>query len=498
MILKISALRYKGQSLQSPITATFDEQGGTIGRSPSNQYVLPDEQKVVSGKHATIVFDAGCFYYFDESLNGTRLCTDDRLIHHEKIVLNDQDELSIGDYDLIIHISTPQAELQPLNSDIAFHSMFDNDLNADQASPLSADDDVPTSDIFFPENNPLEDLSNGAAFGDRDFGPEINENFAPPQPIARSPQDSGLPHDLSMEDFFGDDVSDRDFFGEDFFGQDKHVEQNIVNEDHVEEIAQSHPLESPQNQTSQKLTEIIDAPPIKPAKRPSMISKLLEKQNAEGPETPESPLQSAVAQRPVDQGNLAPQTTQLVDVFLEAIGLQDSKDILNALSPEFMRTIGEVFKELVDGLMTILHGRSELKSQLRVSMTVIQKAENNPLKFSPSVEEALKILLAGKSPGFLSGVEAIHEGFEDIKNHQLAITAGVQASLMHILKRFDPAPFEKKIGKGLDPLKKTKCWNEYTRTYQDIVQRALEDFFGPHFVNAYEAQIEKLRQPFKK
>lgn len=495
MILRINALRYKGQSLQSPITAIFDEQGGTIGRSSSNQCVLPDEQKVVSGRHATIIFDAGCFYYRDESLNGTRYCNDDRLIRHEQIALKDQDELNIGDYDLIVTISPPQPETPPLDSNVAFQSMFANDLKDEQTPPLSTDDNVQTSDLFFPEKNPFEDQFQVGSFGGNDFGPEINESFTPP-PVTPARQASRLPRDLSMDDFFRNDSTGEDFFGENDFGEDTPFDQNIAPENRVEEISQSQPLIDSQRQKSHQLTEIVDTPSIKPVQRPSMLSKLLEKQNTnhsiEAPNSHTPPPRGSAPQRAEDRWAI-----QSLDVFLDTIGLKDSIDGLEAQDPEFIQTVGEVFKELIDGLMMILRGRSEVKSQLRASMTVIQKTENNPLKFSPSVEEALKILLSGKSPGFISGVEAIREGFEDIKNHQLAITAGVQASLMHILKRFDPTHFEKKFEKGLDPLKKVKCWNEYSQTYQDIVQGALEDFFGQHFVNAYEAQMDKLRQSFK-
>ena len=88
--------------------------------------------------------------------------------------------------------------------------------------------------------------------------------------------------------------------------------------------------------------------------------------------------------------------------------------------------------------MTILRGRTELKTQIRVPVTILRPTENNPLKFSPGVDEALKLLLAKNHPGFVDAVEAVREGYQDIMHHQLAITAAVQASLMDVLKRFEP------------------------------------------------------------
>ena len=191
-------------------------------------------------------------------------------------------------------------------------------------------------------------------------------------------------------------------------------------------------------------------------------------------------------------------SSDVLEVFFKALGITDSTVLPKEHLVELMQTAGHVIRELVDGLMTILRGRTEQKSQFRVSVTTIKKVENNPLKFSPTSKEALKALLINKPSGFLTAVDAIHEGFEDIKNHQLAITAGIQASLIHILSRFDPIRFEKKYEEGIIIQKKTKCWNEYRQSYHQMVEEAIEGFFGEAFVQAYEAQSEKLRSERKK
>jgi type VI secretion system FHA domain protein len=157
-----------------------------------------------------------------------------------------------------------------------------------------------------------------------------------------------------------------------------------------------------------------------------------------------------------------------------------------------------VFRELIDGLMTVLRARSELKSHFRVSMTVLQSGENNPLKFSPTVNEALKLLLTKNQPGFIDAVDAVREGYQDVMNHQLAITAGIQASLMSLVSRFDPQKFASKYEEGFVLQKKAKCWDAYRQAYRDIAREALENFFGEEFVRAYEEQMSKLRTPPKK
>ena len=101
-------------------------------------------------------------------------------------------------------------------------------------------------------------------------------------------------------------------------------------------------------------------------------------------------------------------------VFFKAAGVEETGVYSEEEYSKLMRSVGSILRELVDGLMTVLRGRSELKSQLRVSLTTLKPVENNPLKFSPTVEEALKTCLLNKHPGFIDAVDAIREGYEDI------------------------------------------------------------------------------------
>jgi type VI secretion system FHA domain protein len=148
--------------------------------------------------------------------------------------------------------------------------------------------------------------------------------------------------------------------------------------------------------------------------------------------------------------------------------------------------------------MTILQARSELKSQFRVSMTVIRPSENNPLKFSAHGEDAIKQLLRGDDAAFLDPIAAVKESFEDIGNHQMALAAGIQSSLMTLLKRFDPEHFEKRFDRGLAIGRQAKSWNAYREAYDGIVREIMEEIFGTAFSRAYEQQIQKLRSARKK
>ena len=48
----------------------FTEEGGTIGRALDNDWILPDPDRFISGRHATVDYQAGAFYLADTSSNG--------------------------------------------------------------------------------------------------------------------------------------------------------------------------------------------------------------------------------------------------------------------------------------------------------------------------------------------------------------------------------------------------------------------------------------------
>ena len=157
-----------------------------------------------------------------------------------------------------------------------------------------------------------------------------------------------------------------------------------------------------------------------------------------------------------------------------------------------MHLVGEMFCEMVEGMMSLLRSRAELKSQFRMSVTTIRAAENNPLKFSMSVGEAMQALLKPDRKGFLKPVDAIQNGFDDISNHQLAMTAGIQASVSDLLKKFNPQRFESQVDRSVFGTKNIKCWNNYSESYEQNATDAMEDFFGDAFVAAYEQQMRVL------
>ena len=174
------------------------------------------------------------------------------------------------------------------------------------------------------------------------------------------------------------------------------------------------------------------------------------------------------------------------------------------LSPEIAQELGKVLRVVVHGVMAVLQGRAEIKSQFRLPLTRVQAMENNPLKLSPNVESALHTLLVQRNPGYLPTVQAFEDAFADIRNHQLAMLEGVRVAFDAMLGAFDPHELEKDFERSVKRAGllgglggKSKYWELYTERFSRFGKDADDTFrrlFGDFFAEAYETQLERLKK----
>jgi len=69
-MLRLRIVSEQRRKLAERSTAVFSVEGGTIGRSADNDWVLPDPARYVSAHHARVQFREGQFYLQDVSTNG--------------------------------------------------------------------------------------------------------------------------------------------------------------------------------------------------------------------------------------------------------------------------------------------------------------------------------------------------------------------------------------------------------------------------------------------
>jgi type VI secretion system FHA domain protein len=183
----------------------------------------------------------------------------------------------------------------------------------------------------------------------------------------------------------------------------------------------------------------------------------------------------------------------LFALFLEGAGIPAREFPPDHQSDERVEVLGRVFRELLEGLITMLHARAESQSQTGVSRTVVRATDNNPLKFVPNVEDALRILTEQQHKGFLDPLSAVREAINDLIVHQLAMQVGIRDSLSEALERFNPERFASRFQEGFVFQKRAKCWDHYIKAYPELVEQAIQELFGESFRSSYHELVEKLR-----
>jgi type VI secretion system FHA domain protein len=151
--------------------------------------------------------------------------------------------------------------------------------------------------------------------------------------------------------------------------------------------------------------------------------------------------------------------------------------------------------------MEVLRARGEIKNEFRLPQTTFKPRENNPLKFSANVEDALHNLLVKRNPAYLDTPAAFEDAFADVRHHQLAMLAGMRAAFDDMLRRFSPdalrAQFDVKPGRkaAFGFSTSARYWDSYEEYYRELTSDADDCFrrlFGDQFARSYEEQLKRL------
>jgi type VI secretion system protein len=116
--LRLRVVSDQRRSLADRSSAVFSVEGGTIGRSADNDWVLPDPLRYVSAHHARVQFREGHFYLQDVSTNGVYVNDDMEPLAKRGSSgyrLINGDVLRMGDYHIVAalesrHASAPEED----------------------------------------------------------------------------------------------------------------------------------------------------------------------------------------------------------------------------------------------------------------------------------------------------------------------------------------------------------------------------------------------------
>ncbi len=105
MTLRLRVVSDQRRSLGDRSSIVFKVDGGTIGRSADNDWVLPDPLRYVSAHHARVQFRNGRYYLQDVSTNGVFINDEAEPVARrspEGYPLRNGDMVRIGDYQVVV------------------------------------------------------------------------------------------------------------------------------------------------------------------------------------------------------------------------------------------------------------------------------------------------------------------------------------------------------------------------------------------------------------
>ncbi|PYM77723.1 MAG: type VI secretion system-associated FHA domain protein TagH [Candidatus Rokuibacteriota bacterium] len=415
-------------------------------------------------------FQAGGFLITDTGTKNPVVVNGRALGSGSQARLGDGDQVKIGDYVLQIAVTAPSApQISPSSPLPASPSAFD-----------------PFADLLGPvERSPQRsDPLNP-------FNPPPAQPVAPARAPAAAPIIPEFPADDPLLGIRGKEPSLDDLF-------------NLKSAGGSDPLAPNSPFGTPALGSSPASGGVVDpldmfSSAAKPAPPPPTVpdsgSELFT------PFTPPQARPEAAVKPPAPARPTIPQPSVLLRAFLQGAGIPGSQSA-KSLTPDTMEAIGRLLREAVQGTLDLLRARGLTKSEMRADVTMIMAQDNNPLKFSPSVEAALSHLLAPQMHGFMPPLRAMKDAYDDLRAHQLGFLAGMRAALEEVLARFSPQELGKRLADQsfLDDLlpmnRKAKLWDQFVERYAAISSEAREDFnaaFGKAFRRAYEAQVKSLR-----
>ncbi|MDR1397823.1 MAG: type VI secretion system-associated FHA domain protein TagH [Desulfarculales bacterium] len=184
-----------------------------------------------------------------------------------------------------------------------------------------------------------------------------------------------------------------------------------------------------------------------------------------------------------------------IDIFFKALGFAQPPE-----SPKervrILQSAAQLLVASIDGILQSLQNRAESKNELRLSVTTMRLAGNNPLKLSPNPQAAIEQMLISPQSGMLPAVKAMYAAFEDIHSHHMGILAGARAAVNACLEKISPQNVVNRLDiNGPVRIGRTaRLWKTFIRMHYDASQdhEGFAEIFLRDFARAYEMQVHTL------
>jgi len=485
---------------------TFGEQGGTIGRGSENYWILSDPDCYLSSCHSQISFENGIYILTDISTNGTFLNgSREPMGKGNNVQLQDGDEIELSDYKFKINLWEADKNSAEAGFSTAAIPETTDSMSLDDPFSAQISSPTPTADSSFAYTDPF-------ASGEIASSVESLVNSSPEEtdPLAVLDNRRRMTDTAAFTDTYADNsYSDQaDVMNQSFAWPKSNSGFGGIPEDWDDTSFDNSHADSDVAVLNAEVAQPVNnsVSPVKNGVGKSEVELNFERQERQELENENIKLRkelNVIKQKFItyQKRNQLPSNILVDTTMIRAMGLP-VKNLNKQQVMDINQMVGEMIRETVSGMMQVLTSRNSIKNEFRMNVTTIQPVENNPLKFSANIDDALENMFIKKGSSYKKPVEAIQDGFHGIAEHQVAILAGIRAAFKGAIERFNPEKLEDRFdrqSKGtldlISGLKKARNWNQFIHYYNELFEdmdNSFQYLFGDEFVRAYEDQLQRL------
>jgi len=474
-----------------PLSITLDRRGCDIGRDTYLDWTLPDPARFISGKHCEVRYRDGGYWLHDVSTNGTIMNEDSGRLTEPRRLKNG-DRIHIGDYIVVAELEGDAAAPAPPASTPSRPAGSDD--------PWGGFDDVAASvsrrDFTTGTTSGGGSMSGRPVMGDiseEEFSWSVGEVESPPaakieadwaspaQPSA--PTASPSPPSRPSAPPAPEPAPQPDW--------------GAAATEPEEEPLELTTRELPDAAQDEEPLELTPAPaPQEPAPRQGRLAEQWQQDSPPAPSSAAPPPEPAAA--PATPAAPAPASGgSWVAAFERGAGLPAGSVARAKGDDALAEEMGQLFRIVAENLKAMLAARDETKNAMRSSQrTMIQAMENNPLKFSPTPEDAMRIMFGEKVRSYLDARETLESSFNDLKSHQMMTFNAMQQALQALIEDLDPDRISEGTASegglaGLVSSRRAKLWDMYCERYKSKAgrhERGMIDAFMILFAEMYDRQ----------
>ncbi|WGI24865.1 type VI secretion system-associated FHA domain protein TagH [Halomonas alkaliantarctica] len=443
---------------RSTSSFVFYEEGGTLGSSLHDDWLLQDHGGRIRPSHAEITKIDGKFCLVDLSGHTYINRTTMPIGRQRKVALRDGDELLIGEYHLKVHLGDRHAWQPGVNS---LATLIDEEH--DEVTTHGSVWSVGKGEVFDhseEKGDPMEALG-GAMPGSIQHDPMV-----------------ALDHDErsaeAMEPIEAMGLSNRDYIHQNAAHQSG--QQWQYQERHDEALSLPG-IRTPNGTTTQRSSGMDE-------RQINDLERSVGEQLEDRWQKPASP----------SLGHIG------ADPLLRGLGLdlpfRDSEE-----QQAFLEEAGQTLRATIDGLRLLQQSQNDSKYPLRDRR--LQPIEDNPLRLGQSYEETAETLFsAQRSPVHLSAPEAVAECLRHQGQHQAAVEEAIGHALGAILDAFSPDALLKRFHAYRGAGNRIEdeggwAWEMYHHYYRELNsgrQQGFQKLFWEVFEQAYDQSVRRQQR----